>query len=602
MFYVLCFMFIIMADTQLIKDKLDIVDFISEYVPLKRAGINYKACCPFHQEKTPSFMVNRERQSWHCFGCNKGGDIFTFLQEIEGMEFVEALKFLAEKAGVRLDYKISEINTSQKNRIKDINTEAARFFHNFLLKMDAARLAREYLRERGLSDNTIENWQIGFGPEQWDLLTQYLLKKGHSIDDLVAVGLTIKKAGADIQTQKGFYDRFRGRIMFPISDTYGAVVGFTGRVLVETEKSGGKYVNTPQTIVYDKSRVVFGLNYAKPEIKAKDLIVMVEGQMDVIACHQAGMKNVVATSGTALTEAQVRLLKRYSNNLNIAYDADAAGLAAAKRGVDIAIKEGMNVKVISIPTGLGNDPDEVCKKNKSAWFEAVAQAKGIMPWYFDKSFANKEMSDPKQKQMVADELLARIALIPYAVEQDHWLRELASRINVEVSVLREDLARISKISNSKFKIPNSNDEKIAIVQEKKLEKTRLILLTERLLALVLKFPNEAEIFRIDSKWLSTTPYVALYQELKERYNNGGVIDSNQLSENYNLLLLKGDLEFDGLSDKEARGEAEKLRLMMREEWRKSRRQELQRQIEKAEKAGNRDLLEKLLREFQELNA
>ena len=591
-----------MSDTQLIKDKIDIVDFISEYVPLKRAGINYKACCPFHQEKTPSFMVNRERQSWHCFGCNKGGDIFTFLQEIEGMEFVEALKFLAEKAGVRLDYKISEINTSQKNRIKDINTEAARFFHNFLLKMDAARLAREYLRERGLSDNTIENWQIGFGPEQWDLLTQYLLKKGHSIDDLVAVGLTIKKAGADIQTQKGFYDRFRGRIMFPISDTYGAVVGFTGRVLVETEKSGGKYVNTPQTIVYDKSRVVFGLNYAKPEIKAKDLIVMVEGQMDVIACHQAGMKNVVATSGTALTEAQVRLLKRYSNNLNIAYDADAAGLAAAKRGVDIAIKEGMNVKVISIPTGLGNDPDEVCKKNKSAWFEAVAQAKGIMPWYFDKSFANKEMSDPKQKQMVADELLARIALIPYAVEQDHWLRELASRINVEVSVLREDLARISKISNSKFKIPNSNDEKIAIVQEKKLEKTRLILLTERLLALVLKFPNEAEIFRIDSKWLSTTPYVALYQELKERYNNGGGIDSNQLSENYNLLLLKGDLEFDGLSDKEARGEAEKLRLMLREEWRKSRRQELQRQIEKAEKAGNRDLLEKLLREFQELNA
>ena len=591
-----------MSDTQLIKDKIDIVDFISEYVPLKRAGINYKACCPFHQEKTPSFMVNRERQNWHCFGCNKGGDIFTFLQEIEGMEFVEALKFLADKAGIRLDFQASEINTSQKNRIKDINTEAARFFHNFLLKMDAARLAREYLRERGLSDNTIENWQIGFGPEQWDLLTQYLLKKGHSIDDLVAVGLTIKKAGADIQTQKGFYDRFRGRIMFPISDTYGAVVGFTGRVLVETEKSGGKYVNTPQTIVYDKSRVVFGLNYAKPEIKAKDLIVMVEGQMDVIACHQAGMKNVVATSGTALTEAQVRLLKRYSNNLNIAYDADAAGLAAAKRGVDIAIKEGMNVKVISIPTGLGNDPDEVCKKNKSAWFEAVAQAKGIMPWYFDKSFANKEMSDPKQKQMVADELLARIALIPYAVEQDHWLRELASRINVEVSVLREDMARISKISNSKFKIPNSNDEKIAIVQEKKLEKTRLILLTERLLALVLKFPNEAEIFRIDSKWLSTTPYVALYQELKERYNNGGVIDSNQLSENYNLLLLKGDLEFDGLSDKEARGEAEKLRLMMREEWRKSRRQELQRQIEKAEKAGNRDLLEKLLREFQELNA
>ena len=214
-------------EVQLIKDKIDVADLIAEYVQLKPAGINKKGLCPFHHEKSPSFMVNSERQGWHCFGCGKGGDIFTFVQEMEGMEFKEALKHLANRAGVQLTSYRSDVDSSQKNRLKDINIEVARFFHNFLLKMPTAKSAMDYLISRGLKNETIEEWQVGFVPEQWELLTQYLLKKGFSIDDLVASGLTIKRDGADATSGRGFYDRFRGRIMFPIWNVHGEVVGFT---------------------------------------------------------------------------------------------------------------------------------------------------------------------------------------------------------------------------------------------------------------------------------------------------------------------------------------------------------------------------------------
>src|SRR3989338_997099 len=257
-----------MADTQTIKDRIDIVQFIGEYVPLKKAGANWKARCPFHNEKSPSFMAHQDKQFWHCFGCGKGGDIFSFVQEMEGLTFPEALRLLAKRAGVAVDTFASEINQSQRNRLLEINAAAAYFFHQFLLDMDAAKAARDYLERRQVKKQTIIDWQIGYISDQWDLLTKYLLKKGLGIDDLVAAGLTIKRDGADAASGRGYYDRFRGRVMFPISDTHGNVIGFTGRVLVETERSGGKYVNTPQTILYDKSRVLYGLNKAKTGIKA----------------------------------------------------------------------------------------------------------------------------------------------------------------------------------------------------------------------------------------------------------------------------------------------------------------------------------------------
>ncbi len=236
------------TDTQAIKDRLDIAQIIGEYVVLKKAGANWKACCPFHHENTPSFMVQPEKQIWHCFGCGKGGDIFTFIQEIEGLDFIEALKLLARRAGIEVKLDRSEMDQSLRNRLLEINTAAAIFFHRFLLEIPAAGPARDYLDRRGLKKRTILDWQIGFVTDQWDLLTKYLVKKGFAIDDLVSAGLTIRRDGADAQTGRGYYDRFRGRVMFPISDTHGNIIGFTGRVLVETESSGGKYVNTPETL------------------------------------------------------------------------------------------------------------------------------------------------------------------------------------------------------------------------------------------------------------------------------------------------------------------------------------------------------------------
>ncbi len=608
-----------MSDTGQIKDKIDIVDFIGEYVQLKPAGINHKGLCPFHNEKSPSFMVNRDRQNWHCFGCSKGGDIFSFLQEIEGMEFVEALKMLADRAGVPLTFSnTNKEQSSQKTRIKDINAAAASFFHNFLIKLDASKKAREYLEERGLTAEIIEEWQIGFVPEQWDLLTQYLLKKGFAIDDLVASGLTIKKDNANRFSNKGFYDRFRGRIMFPIWDVHGSVVGFTGRILVETEKSGGKYVNTPQTIVYDKSRVVFGLNKAKQEIKNQNLIVMVEGQMDVIASHQAGMKNVVATSGTALTEMQIKLLKRYSNNINMAFDADQAGESAAKRGIDLALAEGMNIKVIQIPEDSGKDPDDCIKNDKEVWFGVVKNAKNIMDWYLEKAFRGKDISDPKQKQQIANEVLPEIGRIPYAVEKDHWLRELSSRLAVDVDILREDLSRIvaesgkGKVENEMRNAESSSKDLEESSKRSIEKKTRLGLLLEELFALVVLSPNHIQylISNIQVEWLSTSKLAPLYKAILDQYNTYKSLDIDKLRSEFNeenkenlvdILLMKAELDFSDISESDAKNQIESLLIQIVEESKKQRRQEIKTKIEIAEKAGDTDKLASLIEEFKQLN-
>lgn len=592
-----------MSDIQRIKDTLDIGNFIGEYVRLKPAGVNQKGLCPFHHEKSPSFMVSRERQRWHCFGCSKGGDIFSFVQEIEGMEFVEALKFLAQKAGVPLTTERSQTNTSQKNRLKDINEVAARFFHQFLLQMAGAASARDYLAQRGVRQDTIEAWQVGYVPEQWDLLTQYLLKKNFSIDDLVASGLTIKRDGADATSGRGFYDRFRGRVMFPIRDVHGMVVGFTGRVLVETEHSGGKYVNTPQTLLYDKSRVVFGLDKAKQTIRAKDSIVMVEGQMDVVACHQAGMTNVVATSGTAMTSEQITLLKRYSSNLSIAFDADVAGQNAAKRGIDVALEAGMSVKVISLPEDAGKDADECLKKNPQVWFEAVAGAKDIMAWYVEKSFRGRDISSAKDKQQIANELLPEIARIPFAVERDHWLREVGNRLQVEVSVLREDLERLTRQKKT-----GGEDKKSVVKTPAPEPQSRLTVVGERLLTLMLCFPGTVLMIQkqLDLAHLSTPGLKALYEAVFIQYTSTQSLQiaelRNSLSDDslrtyLDILVMKGDLLFGDVGEGDAKREAEILIHEIRTEGDKKRRSELQAAIAAAERAGNTALVEELMQQF-----
>lgn len=602
-----------MSDTQLIKDKLDVVTVVGEYVALKPAGINHKGLCPFHREKSPSFMVNRERQSWHCFGCAKGGDIFSFIQEIEGLEFREALQFLAQKAGVTLTERSGPTDTSQKARLREVVAEAARFYHKVLTELPVAQPAREYLAQRGLKQTTIEAWQIGFVPEQWELLTQYLLKKGFGIDDLVAAGLTIQREGAQAGG-RGFYDRFRGRIMFPIWDVHDTVVGFTGRVLVETENSGGKYVNTPQSILYDKSRVVFGLNRAKNQIRSEDFAVMVEGQMDVIACHQAGMTNVVATSGTALTEFQIGLLKRYAQTLLIAFDGDAAGQQAAERGIDLARSAGLAVKVIRLAPEAGKDPDEALKKNPQAWWDAVKNASDIMEWYMQRGLGTN-LTDPRAKQAAINYVLQKIVLIPFAVERDHWVRELAGRTGEDMAVLRENIKELKNATAAPAKA-----KVVAVEPEgpKPVVLTRAAQLAERWLVLALRFPALFAAYwqkpdpALQAAALSTPRLAPLYEAAQNQYTATTSVSSASLREALydetvgaenlvDVLLMRGELDFFGLQEADARQELANIQHALHADWLKIRRSELVTALTAAERANDSAAIQRLLGELQGLH-
>lgn len=602
-----------LSDTEKIKEKVDIIDLIGEYVQIKAAGTYHKGLCPFHNEKTPSFTVSKEKQFFHCFGCGKNGDIFNFIQEIEGMEFAEALKYLANRAGVELQLRArSEVQQNQKNRLKEINQKAAYFYHNVLTKLDLAKDAKKYLLDRGVSDEAINTWNIGFVPEQWDLLTKYLLKKGFGIDDLVASGLTIKKDQANRQNGSGYYDRFRGRIMFPINNAFGDVVGFTGRVLVEHEKSGGKYVNSPQSPVYDKSRVLFGLDHAKRAIKEAGFAVIVEGQMDVVACHQAGMTNVVASSGTALTEEQVHLLARYAKELRMAFDSDAAGRKAAKRGIDIAIKEGLSVKVIQIPEGKGKDPDECIKADLGVWEMSVENAQDVMKWYFSNAFLNKDIKNPRVKQQVADELLDEIAKIPYAVERDHWIQELAGSLGIDGVVLREDLKRFTnkkKLKTNKFNNnqESSQPEPLKAVMKKNAEELVVDRFTESILSLMLMTAEGTQKLweHLPHNLLSTLESTKkVYEHLKTLYSSGTLTSQlanpsdTDIYTKINVFILKGEKEFGSLTDVQKEKELLSLCDQLNKKYVDVRKKQLEREIELAR--NDKEKQDKLLDEFIKL--
>lgn len=589
-------------DTERIKNKIDIVNFISEYVDLKPAGKNHKALCPLHNENTPSFMVNRERQMWHCFGCGRGGDIFTFIQEMEDMDFVEALQFLAERAGVELSNNFqNKTQQNLKNRLRNINEEAAEFYHNFLVQMDSAQEAREYLKNRGLTQETIDYWQIGFVPDQWELLTQYMLNEGYAIDDLVESGLTKKKSeNSDRQTGRGYYDRFRGRIMFPIRNVHGTTVGFTGRTIKKDDYVGGKYINTPDTPIYDKSEIVFGLYKSKQEIRNQDQAVLVEGQMDVVACHQAGMENVIAVSGTSLNEAQIDLLNRYTDNLSIAFDNDDAGVKAAKRGIRMAMEKGMHVNIIEIPPELGEDPDEAVKNDKEGWFEVVEEAQDIMEWYFERAFEEVDIDDPKQKQKAVDELLPEIASISYAVERDHWLQQLADRVGVETNVLRDDLKRFET------KDKNQQEQQEKPKESKKTKKSRLTKLMEYFLGLLLRFPElELKEFPFSIERESDKELFKLYQEISVKNRDVDQLRSKfkkQEGENIiDYLLMLSQNIFPDLSSDDAADKIRGIGSKLKEEWVKNKRKFLQKKIQQAEKNNNDKKAEKLLEELKSLN-
>ena len=421
-----------------IKNKLDIVDVISGYIRLQKAGRNYKATCPFHSEKSPSFMVSPERQLWKCFGCGKGGSIFDFVMEIEGIEFGDALKILAQRAGIELK-KIDPKLKTERTRLYEICELANRFFIKQMEASSAGKEMQKYLIGRGLKAKTIKDWQIGYAPNQWRSLKDFLNKQGYPNQE-------ISKTGLAIETEKNtshdkYYDRFRDRIIFPIRDINGVAIGFTGRENPNNpDDRMGKYMNIPNTLLYDKSRAIYGLNKAKLEIKKKNLCILVEGQTDVIMSHQAGFVNVIASSGTALTDQQLVIIKRYTENLSIAFDTDLAGEMATKRGIDLALKFGFNTKVISLPDN--QDPAGYIQKNPSLWEKAVGKAQDLIEFYLNNAILRNDPETVEGKKEISKSVLPMIKKISNKVEQAHWLQKTASKLKVQESVLIEEMEKI----------------------------------------------------------------------------------------------------------------------------------------------------------------
>ncbi|MGD9047447.1 MAG: DNA primase, partial [Anaerolineae bacterium] len=428
-----------------IKDRLDIVEVIQPYVPLKKAGRNYKGLCPFHAEKTPSFVVFPETGTWHCFGaCGTGGDAFTFVMKQENLDFGEALRMLAQRAGVELEPTSPQAAEAEKrlDLLRQINQAASTYFHHLLHNSDEAARARSYLQKRGQNQETIDRFQVGYALDQWAGVLRYLTDKGYAPADINEAGLIIER-----EDKSGHYDRFRGRVMVPIRDHRGRVIGFGGRVLGDGVP---KYINSPQTPLFDKSSVLFGLDQAKAGIRTAGEAVIVEGYMDVLMAHQHGLNNVVAQMGTALTEAQLKALKRHTQRFILALDSDVAGDQATLRGLDVA-RQVMDREVVPVPTprGLirfedrlaadirivslppGRDPDEVIRESPSRWAQLIARARPVMDYYFDILTADLDLSTAKGKADAVRVLGPLIADLGDRVQRTHYLQQLARMVQMD---------------------------------------------------------------------------------------------------------------------------------------------------------------------------
>ena len=420
-----------MSEIDDIKNKLDIVDVISQYMPLKKAGRNYKGICPFHSEKTPSFMVSSEKQIFHCFGCGKGGDIFGFLMEKEGLGFAEALNQLAEKAGVELKNKSRD--WGEKSKLFTINELATKFFEKSLTDSKEGRIAMNYLINRGINRDIIETFRVGYASKGWEYLYKFLQRKEYSKTD-------IDKAGLIVQRRNGWGDKFRNRIIFPIANVSGKIAGFTGRVLNPEDLP--KYLNSPETFVFNKSKILYGLSIAKEEISKTKTAILVEGQMDVLASYQSGIKNVIASSGTALTMDQIHLIRRYAETLILALDADNAGGQATKRAIELASTYDLEIKVAIL--GKYKDPDEAIKEGVDKWKEIVSKAIPVVDFYIQYAVDKHGKETIVAKRKIVAEVLPVISLLDSPVERDQYIKRLALVVDVNAQRLYEALNKIKK--------------------------------------------------------------------------------------------------------------------------------------------------------------
>ncbi len=423
-----------MDQIQQVRSKIDIVELIGSYVSLKKAGGNFKGLCPFHSEKTPSFIVSPERQIFKCFGCQQGGDVFGFLMEYEKMSFAEALRFLAQKAGVKLTSFKPSTQQQAKDRLLEINHLAAEYYHYILLNHKVGKKGLNYLLGRGISPSLIKLFKLGYAPDTWDSLYNFLIrKKGYKQEEVEQTGLIIKS--------RGFYDRFRSRVVFPLKDHRGNVLGFSGRVIKQDEQ-GAKYINTPETSIYHKGELLYGLEQAKSFIKKEDRAVVVEGEFDVISSYQAGVKNIVGIKGSALTQEQVDLLKRFTQNLVLALDADMAGDSAVRRGIQIAEQADLLIRVVQ--PEQGKDPDECARQSAKGWREAVKKAVMVYDFYLNSAKKRFNHKTAEGKKRISEELTPIFNSITNQVVRAHYFKKLAQTLDVSEEILLNEAERLAK--------------------------------------------------------------------------------------------------------------------------------------------------------------
>ena len=565
------------STTELIKSKLDVVDFLRGYLTLQPAGRNFKALCPFHHEKTPSFMVSPDRQSWHCFGCSLGGDIFTFVMRYENVEFGEAMRMLAEKAGVELRHE-NPAEYRYSGLLYDLNEQAKIYYRKAFA---AAPIAKKYLEERGLSHETIETFELGWAPNEPEGLSMFLLNSGNAPQDLIQAGLAIK-------TERGLMlDRFRGRIMFPIHNHLGKVVGFTGRILPqidkETEARTGaplaKYINSPETTIFQKSKLLYGFWKSKDAIRDAKVAVLMEGQMDFLMSYQSGLTNVVASSGTALTGDHLRVIHRFAEELVLCFDSDVAGADAAERAIDLAEASDFSVKIAAFKEF--KDAADAAKADPVNVAKTVAEAVQAPLFYFSK-YLPADMAELKTRDGLHKlrAVLGKLKLIASPVERSFWFAELAKRTGINERTLQEEA---EKAATSGIPIGVKKEETI-----EKRQTSRQDRMVEQLIGAAFAKNN------FDLIADCVTFFKPAQKEVFTLLKNGKKkSDDPGLDEVIGLIVL-------GASSEPGDAEIASLKAELAKEFYRERRQILTTAIKNAEARGNEEELKGALEELNSL--
>ena len=567
-----------------IKEKLDIVEVVRSYIHLIPAGKNFKALCPFHKEKTPSFIVSPDRQTWHCFGaCSEGGDVFSFVMKYEHIEFYEALRVLAERAGVEL----KSINPAQQKQfgiLYDINEEAKNFFVRSIAENEEAK---EYLKSRGLRSETIEQFEVGFAAESAEALILHLLKSKYSAQDIERAGLSVRGI------RGGYADRFRGRIMFPLFNHFGKIVGFSGRVLPRLDNgNAGKYVNSPETPIFNKSRVLYGYHISKRAIKEKEEAVVVEGQMDLLMSYQDGVKNIIATSGTALSVEHIAALKRVAKSVVFFLDNDEAGGKAVERGVELVAANDFLTRIVVIDEY--KDPAEAAQKSPGSVSEYIKRAVPAMEFYFKTHLKNfggrittsRELPALKEKARL---VLGKIKHIQSDIERAYWLGELSRRVGISEEVLSAEMEQLRALPSTFLSAGETNMP----LQKRNL--TRREIIAERILSILSLRESLAGMISNEAAEKLPADYFAVFSAL---------INNTQVEEGFkeiaDFIALRSSLDTE-IDEKKMEEEFSELLRQLKFEYFKERREALYQSIRRAEELHEEEKLASILKEFDEVS-